>query len=144
MAERRRESDESVDILSTLIGVMSGKVDTLSGTVNGLAVTITDQHEETIKYRALNDVKIESIADTVDQHEEIASHINTDHLEELNDNLEYVRSLRERAQFWAALRERILSNTVEKSIWTVMLIVAGAVLYTFAPELSKKLIQFTK
>lgn len=136
---RRIGEDKTVDAISALIGGIGEKVDGLADTVKTLAITITTQHEETIKYRALNDVKIAALSDVVDEHEKIASHINLDHLDEINNNHEFVRYLRAKADFWSGLGERMLSNAVEKSLWMFTLIVLGALLYTFAPDLAKKL-----
>jgi len=138
---------EQLDDVSLKIGQLSSDVSTLTSTVNGLATTIEGQNKTTMEYRnkinednITRDRDVSDLSEIVDKHAEIASHISPEYLPDIDKNHQFTRGLREKAEFWAGVRERLLSETVNKSFMVVLTLVAAGILYSFGiPEWAKKI-----
>ena len=140
-SENRRSGDAKLDDIYGTVGGLRAEVGHMTEAVGGLTAKLTDQHEETIRYRMGNDLRVSDISKKVDVHEEIASHIDKDYLSDLNENLQNMRESRERTEMWRALRQKIFTENVPKLVGIVLLLfIAWTASVVGLPDWAKKII----
>ncbi len=127
--ENRRGDDPKIDSMSAMIGGMSQKVDHLATTMDTLAITMTDNHDATIKYRATVGARIDTIAAVVDSHSEIVSYINPAYLPTINRTLEHARKAADTSDWWAVWRQNIIADGARKGVWILIIVAIVGLLY---------------
>jgi len=101
-----------IDAVSKAIGSLQTETKTTSKVVTDLAEVISQHIKTTDDYRTNQRLIIDAMERKVERHEAISSKLDVRYIDDLNDNHEFVRAQRARAEFWKKFREKLAEKSL--------------------------------